>query len=37
MDLSQVARAFNLVFGLKLSTLGEMEYAYHGERLTPSM
>jgi len=32
-----VARAFNLVFGLKLSTLGEMEYAYRGERLTPSM
>jgi galactokinase len=33
----QVARAFNLVFNLRLSCEGEMQYAYHGERLTPSM
>lgn len=32
----QVARAFNQVYGLRLTTRGEMEVAYQGERLTPS-
>ena len=32
-----VARAFSRVFGLRLSRRGEMEYAYQGERLTPSL
>ena len=32
----QVARAFNQIYGLKLTTRGEMEVAYQGERLTPS-
>ena len=32
-----VARAFSRIFGLRLSTRGEMEYAYQGERLTPSL
>merc|ERR1719409_54473 len=31
-----VARAFSAVYDLKLSTRGEMEYAYQGEILTPS-
>lgn len=31
-----VARAFSRVFGLKLTTRGEMDCAYVGERLTPS-
>ncbi len=31
-----VARAFNKCYGLKLSTRGEMEYAYQGEIATPS-
>lgn len=31
-----VARAFNKAYGLKLSTRGEMEYAYQGEIATPS-
>lgn len=31
-----VTRAFNIVYDLKLSTRGEMEYAYQGEILTPS-
>ncbi len=31
-----VARAFNKLYGLKLSTRGEMQYAYDGERMTPS-
>ncbi|GLC39509.1 hypothetical protein PLESTB_001809800 [Pleodorina starrii] len=31
-----VARAFNRVFGLRLSTRGEMEFAYQGEITTPS-
>ena len=33
----QVARAFSRAYGLQLSTRGEMEYAYQGERLTPSL
>lgn len=33
---AQVARAFNRLFNLRLSTRGEMQYAYEGERLTPS-
>jgi len=36
-DFGQVARAFNVVYGLQLSTRGEMEYAYQAERLTPSL
>lgn len=32
----QVAAAFNQVYNLKLSKRGLMEYAYRGERLTPS-
>ncbi len=32
----QVARAFNLVYDLKLTTRGEMEFAYLGEITTPS-
>ena len=31
-----MARAFNQVYGLRLTTRGEMELAYQGERLTPS-
>jgi galactokinase len=31
-----VARAFSRVYGLKLTTRGEMDCAYVGERLTPS-
>ena len=31
-----VARAFNRVYGLQLTTRGEMQVAYEGERLTPS-
>lgn len=31
-----VARAFNRLYGLQMSTRGEMQYAYEGERLTPS-
>ncbi|KAL4857393.1 hypothetical protein ACK3TF_002272 [Chlorella vulgaris] len=31
-----VARAFNRAYGLKLTTRGEMQYAYEGERMTPS-
>jgi galactokinase len=31
-----VARAFNRVYDLKLTTRGEMEYAYQGEITTPS-
>jgi homoserine kinase len=31
-----VARAFNRAHGLKLTTRGEMQYAYEGERMTPS-
>lgn len=31
-----VARAFNRAYGLKLTTRGEMQYAYEGERITPS-
>lgn len=34
--LVQVAKAFNEMYGLKLTTRGLMEYAYRGERLTPS-
>lgn len=34
--LAQVARAFNKVYGLKLTTRGEMEFAYQGEITTPS-
>lgn len=33
---TQVARAFNKVFDLKLTTRGEMEFAYLGEIATPS-
>ena len=32
-----MARAFNRVYGLRLTVRGEMEVAYQGERLTPSM
>ena len=32
-----MARAFNRVYGLQLTVRGEMEVAYQGERLTPSM
>lgn len=32
-----VARGFNRAYGLQLSTRGEMECAYQGERLTPSL
>ena len=32
----QVARAFNHLFGLRLTTRGEMEFAYQGETTTPS-
>lgn len=35
--VGQVARAFNVAYGLQLSTRGEMEYAYQAERLTPSL
>lgn len=35
--LLQVARAFNRAYNLRLTVRGEMEYAYQGERLTPSM
>ena len=35
--MAQVARAFNRVYGLRLTVRGEMEVAYQGERLTPSM
>lgn len=31
-----VARAFNRVHALRLTTRGEMQYAYEGERMTPS-
>lgn len=31
-----VTRAFNRLYGLRLSTRGEMQYAYEGERMTPS-
>eukprot|EP01084_Bolivina_argentea_P192216 330026_1 len=31
-----IARAFNKIYGLKLTIEGEMEYAYLGERTTPS-
>lgn len=31
-----VARAFNRAYGLRLTTRGEMQYAYDGERMTPS-
>lgn len=31
-----LARAFNRVHGLRLTTRGEMQYAYEGERMTPS-
>ncbi|MBN1348419.1 GHMP kinase [candidate division KSB1 bacterium] len=31
-----VARAFNRLYDLKMTTRGEMEAAYHGELLTPS-
>ena len=31
-----VARAFNQAYGLRLTTRGEMQYAYEGERMTPS-
>lgn len=31
-----VARAFNRIYDLKMTTRGEMEYAYQGEILTPS-
>ncbi|GAB4820149.1 hypothetical protein N2152v2_007195 [Parachlorella kessleri] len=31
-----MARAFNRSYNLRLTTRGEMEYAYQGERLTPS-
>ena len=31
-----VARAFNRAYGLGLTTRGEMQYAYEGERMTPS-
>lgn len=34
---AQVARAFNRVYGLRLSTRGEMQAAFEGERLTPSL
>ena len=33
----QVARCFNQAYGLQLSVRGEMECAYQGERLTPSL
>ena len=32
----QVARAFNGAYGLGLTTRGEMQYGYDGERMTPS-
>lgn len=35
--MQQVARCFNRAYGLQLSTRGEMECAYQGERLTPSL
>jgi galactokinase len=35
--MQQVARSFNRAYGLQLSTRGEMECAYQGERLTPSL
>ena len=31
-----VARSFNRVYDLKMTTRGEMEFAYQGEVLTPS-
>lgn len=31
-----VARGFNRVYDLKMTTRGEMEYAYQGEIMTPS-
>jgi len=31
-----VARAFNQVYSMQMTTRGEMEFAYRGERLTPS-
>jgi galactokinase len=31
-----VARGFNVVYDLKMTVRGEMEYAYQGEILTPS-
>ncbi|KXZ46350.1 hypothetical protein GPECTOR_44g29 [Gonium pectorale] len=31
-----VARAFNTIYGLRLTTRGEMEFAYQGEIATPS-
>ncbi len=31
-----VARAFNQIYNLQLNTLGEMNFAYYGEILTPS-
>lgn len=33
----QVARAFNRIYNLRLSTRGEMQAAFEGERLTPSL
>ena len=36
-QLAQVARAFNQIYNLRLSTRGEMQAAYEGERLTPSL
>jgi hypothetical protein len=33
---AQVARAFNLLYSLRLTTRGEMELAYTGEVMTPS-
>lgn len=33
----EVARGFNRAYGLQLSVRGEMECAYQGERLTPSL
>ena len=35
--MQQVARCFNQAYGLQLSVRGEMECAYQGERLTPSL
>lgn len=34
--MSKVARAFNQVYDLRLTTRGEMEVAYAGEVTTPS-
>jgi len=35
--VAQVARAFNRIYNLRLSTRGEMQAAFEGERLTPSL